>query len=226
MAIEFFGRRAELDQLSAFLDSARLQGHARLLWGEPGVGKSALMAAAAELAVTTGMRVLRASGSEFEADVSYSCLNQLLLPVNAEIEGLPPSLREALSVALGFGVGAPTDALLVGNAALLLVKQVAAEVPLALLVEQRSVADLAHAQYGQRRRGVRPPWRNRHVSDGRAGAWAVHLSNDLTGPEPGCLRRPSGRRTGGTESCGSFCWPLRHRRLGRRSPAVLIAVVG
>ncbi len=115
------------------------------MWGEPGVGKSALMAAAAELAVTAGMRVLRASGSEFEADVSYSCLNQLLLPVNAEIELLPPSLREALSVALGFGVGAPTDALLVGNAALLLVKQVATEVPLALLVDDVQWIDRASA---------------------------------------------------------------------------------
>ncbi|WP_431915207.1 AAA family ATPase [Nonomuraea jabiensis] len=140
-----FGRRAELEQLSGFLDAARRHGEARLMWGDPGIGKSALLAAAAELAVTAGMRVLRASGSEFEADVSYSCLNQLLLPVEADIRRLPPELREALSVALGFGVGAPTDALLVCNAALLLVKGVAAETPLALLVDDVQWIDRASA---------------------------------------------------------------------------------
>ncbi|WP_433368916.1 AAA family ATPase [Streptosporangium sp. CA-115845] len=144
-SIELFGRHAELEQLSGFLDSARRHGDARLMRGEPGVGKSALMAAAAELAITADMRVLRASGSEFEADVGYSCLNQLLLPVSADIERLPPGLREALSVALGFGVGAPTDALLVCNAALLLVKTVAAEVPLVLLVDDVQWIDRASA---------------------------------------------------------------------------------
>ncbi|MET8047744.1 AAA family ATPase [Streptosporangium sp. NPDC005286] len=142
---ELFGRRAELDQLAGFLDAARQRGDTRLLWGEPGVGKSALMAAVAELAITADMRVLRASGSEFEAEVSYSCLNQLLLPLNADIERLPPGLREALSVALGFGVGAPTDALLVCNATLLLVKAVAADAPLALLVDDVHWIDRASA---------------------------------------------------------------------------------
>ncbi|MFF3672006.1 helix-turn-helix transcriptional regulator [Microtetraspora malaysiensis] len=140
-----FGRHAELEQLSGFLDAARRHGDARLMWGDPGIGKSALLAAAAELAVTAGMRVLRASGSEFGADVSYSCLNQLFLPVEADIRRLPPELREALSVALGFGAGAPTDALLVCNAALLLVKGVAAEAPLALLVDDVQWIDRASA---------------------------------------------------------------------------------
>ncbi|WP_197048723.1 AAA family ATPase [Streptosporangium roseum] len=142
---ELFGRRAEFDQLAGFLHAARRSGEARLLWGEPGVGKSALMAAAAELAVLADMRVLRASGSEFEADVSYSCLNQLLLPLHADLNRLPPGLREALSVALGLGVGAPTDALLVCNATLLLVKAVAADAPLALLVDDVQWIDRASA---------------------------------------------------------------------------------
>ncbi|MEV4394829.1 AAA family ATPase [Nonomuraea sp. NPDC049607] len=140
-----FGRCAELEQLSSFLDSARQRGDAWLMWGEPGVGKSALMAAAAELAITSDMRVLRASGSEFEAHVSYSCLNQLLLPVSADIERLPPALREALLVALGFGVGTPTDALMVCNAALLLVRTVATEASLALLVDDVQWIDRASA---------------------------------------------------------------------------------
>ncbi|MEV8631272.1 AAA family ATPase [Streptosporangium sp. NPDC051023] len=142
---ELFGRRAELEELSVLLDRARLQGEARLIRGEPGVGKSALLSAAAELAVTANMRVLRSSGSEFEADIAYAGLNQLLLPVHADIERLPPGLREALSVALGFAVGAPTDAFLVCNAALLLIKSIAADTPLVLLVDDVQWIDRASA---------------------------------------------------------------------------------
>lgn len=144
-SIELFGRHAELAQLSRFLDDAEHRGATRLIWGEPGVGKSALMATAGELAVSAGMRVLRASGSEFEADVSYSCLNQLLLPVNADFERLPPGPREALSVALGFGVGPPPDALVVCNATLLLVKAVSGDLPLLLLVDDVQWIDRASA---------------------------------------------------------------------------------
>ncbi|MEV4511166.1 AAA family ATPase [Dactylosporangium sp. NPDC049525] len=141
--IELFGRVGELDQLAGFLDGVRADGDARLLWGEPGVGKSSLMAAAAELAAAAGIRVLRASGSEFEADVSYSCLNQLLLPVLADLERLPPGPREALAVALGFGAGPPPDALLVCNAALLLVRAVAADLPVVLLIDDVQWIDRA-----------------------------------------------------------------------------------
>ncbi|WP_438306746.1 helix-turn-helix transcriptional regulator (plasmid) [Streptomyces sp. HUAS TT11] len=142
---ELFGRHAELGQISAFLDEVRRHGTTRLLWGEPGVGKSALMAAAGQLALAEGMRVLRASGSEFEADVSYACLNQLLLPVHDDLDRLPAGPREALSVALGFGVGPPPDVLVVCNAALLLIRATAAETPLLLLVDDIHWIDRASA---------------------------------------------------------------------------------
>ncbi|GAA1881229.1 ATP-binding protein [Asanoa iriomotensis] len=143
--LELFGRAAELAQLRGFLDGARQRGGARVVWGDPGVGKSSLLAAAAERAVLAEMRVLRASGSEFEADVSYSCLNQLFLPLLPDLERLPPGPREALTVALGFGAGAAPDALLVCNAALALVKAVADDVPLVLLVDDVHWIDRASA---------------------------------------------------------------------------------
>jgi DNA-binding NarL/FixJ family response regulator len=142
---ELFGRHAELEQLSSFLDGLRHRGDARLICGEPGVGKSALLTATAELAHSTGMRALRASGSEFEADVSYSCLNQLLLPAHADLERLPAGPRDALSVALGFGAGAPPGVLLVCNAALLLLTELSADVPLVLVVDDIQWIDRASA---------------------------------------------------------------------------------
>ncbi|WDZ86601.1 ATP-binding protein [Micromonospora cathayae] len=143
--IELFGRHDELARLSGFLDGVRQGGGARLICGEPGVGKSALLAAVTELALADGMRVLRASGSEFEADVSYSGLHQLLLPVHATLDRLPSGPREALSVALGFGAGAPPDVLLVCNAALLLVTELAADTPVVLLVDDVHWIDRASA---------------------------------------------------------------------------------
>ncbi|PRC47321.1 hypothetical protein C6A85_85550, partial [Mycobacterium sp. ITM-2017-0098] len=102
---ELFGRRIELERIARFLARAQHTGDTRLVRGEPGVGKSALLAAAAEQAHAAGMHVLRASGSEFEADVTYAGLNQLLLPLRDELSRLPPGMQDALSVALGFGPG-------------------------------------------------------------------------------------------------------------------------
>jgi DNA-binding CsgD family transcriptional regulator len=143
--VELFGRHDELARISEFLDGVRQGGGVRLIRGEPGVGKSSLMTTAAELALSGGMRALRASGSEFEADVSYSCLNQLLLPAHAVLDRLPPGPREALSVALGFGTGAPPDVLLVCNAALLLVTELAVDVPVVLVVDDVHWIDRASA---------------------------------------------------------------------------------
>jgi DNA-binding NarL/FixJ family response regulator len=142
---ELFGRGVELLRIERFLDEARHSGDTRLLRGEPGVGKSALLAAAADQAHASGMRVLRASGSEFEVDVGYSGLNQLLFPLRGELGRLPPGLREALSVALGLGPGPTPGALLVCSAALSLLVAVAEEKPVLVLVDDVHWVDRASA---------------------------------------------------------------------------------
>lgn len=140
---ELFGRRIELERIARFLARAQLTGDTRLVRGEPGVGKSALLAAAADQAQAAGMQVLRASGSEFEADVTYSGLNQLLLPLRDELSRLPPGMQGALSVALGFGPGPPPGELLVCNAALSLVVAAAEQNPLLILIDDLQWLDRA-----------------------------------------------------------------------------------
>jgi MoxR-like ATPase len=81
------GRGRELELIRSFLDGAAVGGGALLLWGEPGVGKTALLDAAAEAASAAGFRVLRAAGAEFEAEVGFSSLSQLLLPVLGGLRG-------------------------------------------------------------------------------------------------------------------------------------------
>ncbi|WP_329008782.1 AAA family ATPase [Micromonospora rifamycinica] len=142
---ELVGREVELARIGLFLDSVRRDGDVRMVRGEPGVGKSALLAATARMAEAAGFRVLTASGSEFEADVSYSLLNQLLLPLYGEIQRLPPALRDALTVALGFGPGPAPAALLVCNAALALLTTVARKAPVLLIVDDLQWADRSSA---------------------------------------------------------------------------------
>jgi DNA replication protein DnaC len=85
------GRVEELERIRSFLDEASADGGALLVSGDAGVGKTVLLDAAADMALADGSRVLRASGVEFEADVSFSRLNEALLPLSAEFARCAPS---------------------------------------------------------------------------------------------------------------------------------------
>ena len=139
------GREAEMDRVRTFLTTARTDGGALLVTGEPGVGKTVLLNAAAEAASATGIRVLRAAGAEFEARTSFSGLNQLLLPLVGALPQLPAVHRDALNVALGFGVGTPPSRLVVSNAALVLLRQTATARPVLVLLDDLPWLDRASA---------------------------------------------------------------------------------
>jgi len=139
------GRDGDLDVVRTFLDDASLSGAALLLTGEPGVGKTALLDAAHDAAMAAGIRVLRAAGVEFEADVSFSGLNQVLLPLGEELAELSATYQDALKVALGLIAGPPSDRLLVSNAALALLRQAAAARPLLVILDDLPWLDRASA---------------------------------------------------------------------------------
>jgi len=116
-----------------------------LLFGEPGVGKTVLLDAAAEVASSAGANVLRAGGIEFEADVPYSGLHQLLLPLQGEFAALDPAERQALNVALGFGLGPAPDRLVMSNATLSLLRRATAPAALLMVVDDLPWLDRATA---------------------------------------------------------------------------------
>ena len=140
-----FGRDKELELLDAFVDQSSSTGDAFLLSGAPGVGKTVLLDAAAAHAAEGGVRVLRSAGAEFEADLSFAGLNQVLHPLFDEIEGLNPPQRAALEVALGLGDGPAPDQLMVCNAGLSLLAKAASKEPLLVIVDDLQWVDRASA---------------------------------------------------------------------------------
>jgi predicted ATPase len=119
-ANRLIGRDRELATLGSFLGEAVRDGATLLLTGEPGVGKTALLAAAAEMATTDGVRVIRGGGVEYETDVSFAGLHQLVDPLSDDLGRLPRSGRAAIEVALGIGSGPAPDRLAGLSAALTL----------------------------------------------------------------------------------------------------------
>jgi DNA-binding CsgD family transcriptional regulator len=140
------GRGGELAIVRALIERARSDGEALLILGEPGAGKTMLLDAAAEIASSAGVCVLRASGVEFEAGISFSGLNQTLIPLLAELAHLTASHRDALNVALGFGDGPVPDRLVVSNATLALLRRAAAAQPILVVIDDLPWFDRASAE--------------------------------------------------------------------------------
>ena len=139
------GRAAELEHLRDFVDTASRDGGVLLLTGEAGVGKSVLLDEAARAAAASGARVLFAAGVEFEAEISFSGLNQLLMPVLDDLPALGPAHRDALAVSLGFGSGPAADRLVVSTAALTLLRHVASRSAVLLVADDVQWLDRANA---------------------------------------------------------------------------------
>ena len=129
------GRQDDVAWLSAVVDRMVHVGGSVLLSGDPGIGKSVLLDSGAAQARRWGVRVLRAEGAEFESDLPYSALNQLLRPVLDELDAVDQPLREALLVALGMQNGPAPAPLAVANAVMALLSRVGGAAYVVLVVD-------------------------------------------------------------------------------------------
>jgi hypothetical protein len=151
-------RDDEREALDRFLASVRSgQSRALVVRGDPGVGKTALLAHLADRA--HGCRVVRAAGVQSEMELAFAGLHQLCTPIRDRFDRLPPPQRDALRTALGLGQGPPPDRFLVGLAVLTLLSEAAAERPLVCVVDDEQWLDRASAQalgFAARRLAVDP----------------------------------------------------------------------
>src|SRR4029077_17409865 len=98
------GRQREREVLDRVLEAAREgRGGVLSVYGDPGVGKTALLDYAIEAGAD--FRVARAVGVEGEMELAFAALHQLCSPTLDLIDRLPDPQRAAIGAALGLSAG-------------------------------------------------------------------------------------------------------------------------
>ncbi|OPG12720.1 AAA family ATPase [Microbispora sp. GKU 823] len=138
-----WGRAADQAVIDGALDRARAgRSGVLVVEGDPGIGKTSLLAYAAERA--QDMRVLRGVGVETEAEIPFASLHLLLGHGLDRLDALPEPQAAALRGA--FGLASVTNRLLVGLAVLSLLAELAEGGPLLCLVDDAQWLDQESAQ--------------------------------------------------------------------------------
>lgn len=137
--MKLFGRRQEKSELERVLDGTRRgTGSALMFWGDPGIGKTALL----EYATSTAddFTVLSCRGTRMESGLAFAALHELLWPVIDRIDALPAPQAAALHGALGRS-GEAANRFLIGAATLTLLSDFATERPLLITVDDADLLD-------------------------------------------------------------------------------------
>ncbi len=139
-----FGRAVECARIDRLLSDAMAGRSGTLLvWGDPGIGKTAMLGYAADRA--DGMAILRARGVESETQVPFAGLLELLRPLLGELDRLPELQAVALSGALGLGPAVEADRFIIGAAALNVLAAAGERSPLLVLVDDLQWLDPSSA---------------------------------------------------------------------------------
>jgi DNA-binding CsgD family transcriptional regulator len=134
------GRDIELARLAGLLARARAgEGGATVIRGEPGVGKSRLLRAAA--AEARDFRRLAVAGVQSESDLAFGALALLLAPVLDGVDALPAVQAQSLRVALGLSAGAPGERLATYAAVVALLAASADQGPVLVIVDDLQWCD-------------------------------------------------------------------------------------
>lgn len=134
--------RAELER--ALAEAAAGRPSIRVVTGEAGIGKTALVEAVLEH--DARFRQLWARGVEDEGPLPYAALHALLRPVLERVDDLPAPQAEALAGALALRAAEPVDRFGVGAATLTLLASIASEQPLVVVLDDAQWVDAASWQ--------------------------------------------------------------------------------
>ncbi|WP_394620069.1 AAA family ATPase [Lentzea sp. JNUCC 0626] len=143
--MDLFGRQLEQAAMSRVVAGAMSgQGAALVLWGDPGIGKTALLEHATDVA-GPGFTILTCRGTRLESGLAFAGLHQLLWPVVDRIDTLPLPQARALKGALGHS-GDQADRFLLGAAVLTLLSDLAEVRPVLVVVDDGQWLDEPTAQ--------------------------------------------------------------------------------
>ncbi|MFJ2193331.1 ATP-binding protein [Kitasatospora sp. NPDC087861] len=137
------GREADRERVGAFLAGIPRAGGSLVLLGEPGVGKTALLAAVARETEAAGVRVLQTVGVQYRAQAGYGALRQLLASApesRSEAAGVP-----VLAAALGFERGTAPGHDAVTEAVVSLLADLSRDLPTLLVLDDVQWLDRASA---------------------------------------------------------------------------------
>src|SRR6266536_3564322 len=136
------GRDGELSRLRGLLDRSQGGTQVLVLLGDPGMGKTVLLADAARRARSKGIGVLSVAGRESEQDLAFAGLHQLLRPVLDRVAGLPDRQAKALLGAFALSADpVPPDALVTGIAVLTLQSGLSEDGPLLVVADDAQWLD-------------------------------------------------------------------------------------
>jgi len=152
------GRDRERDRVAGVLGDARSGvGRTLVIRGEAGIGKTALLG---RISADAGdMQIIRGTGVESESELAFGGLHLMLHPYRDRFEALPERQAAALRSAFGLAAGPAGDRFLIGAATLTLLSELAADRPLACLVDDAQWLDSASLDallFAARRLGADP----------------------------------------------------------------------
>ena len=138
-------RRIEREALDELLVAVKGgDSRALILYGEPGIGKTALLDYLTSVA--EGCSVVRTSGVQSEMALAFAGLHQLCGSMLDRLALLPGPQGRALEVAFGLREGTPPDPFLIGLAVLGLLSEQAQRRPLLCLIDDFQWMDFSSAQ--------------------------------------------------------------------------------
>jgi len=137
------GRTGELAELTRWA-SAAVEGRAvvGVVRGDPGLGKSTLLAELRRQLASTSWVVLATAGKDADRELPFASLITLLRPVDSQLEVLAGDGAPALRAALTLG-HRPADAVAVQLALFRLLATLAEQSPVAVLVDDLPAIDAA-----------------------------------------------------------------------------------
>ena len=135
------GRSAELAEVTNALAAISASGAVLVVEGDPGIGKSTLLAAATEWATANGFGRLGCSGVQSHTEIGFAGVHELIHPILGHAAALPPRQRIALMTAFGLEEGPAPDRLMVSLAVLGLLEEAASRRRLLLVIDDAQWLD-------------------------------------------------------------------------------------